>query len=186
MYPAVAHRRQTIADLARKSFADHRVTCLASHGSVRVWRCRRANTMSYYFDVATWQGYVAVTGDIAGMLFCAGGEDALAWFRACCIDDLDYFANKALRTQVAREYDPEVASDWLAMRAKEAEEESGADSAAAWRRHAGQHWHSREELLGRLLEDGLVRSCDLPLWENYTPALLWAYEALRWLAVRIE
>ena len=63
-----------------KDTATHAMTILRDDGLYRHLRFKRPDTSSYYFDIITWPGYLAITGDMGANLFCRT-EDMFEFFR---------------------------------------------------------------------------------------------------------
>ena len=60
--------------------AHHQMTVLHDDGLYRHLRFRNPANGSYWFDLTTWPGYLAITGDIDGFVF-ARTRDMFAFFR---------------------------------------------------------------------------------------------------------
>lgn len=73
------------ADEALRRFpadtAEHQLTIVKQDGIYRHLRCRKPGTGCYGFDVVTWPGYLAYTGDIGEFLF-SRLPDMFEFFRA--------------------------------------------------------------------------------------------------------
>ncbi len=63
-----------------KDTADHAMTIFHDDGIYRHLRFRDPKTTSYYFDLVTWPGHLAITGDMGSNLFCRT-EDMFKFFR---------------------------------------------------------------------------------------------------------
>ena len=60
--------------------AEHRVEILHDDGVYRLLRCRKPKTMAYGFDIVTWPGHLAISGDMGSGLF-ARLPDMFEFFR---------------------------------------------------------------------------------------------------------
>lgn len=181
-------RVREIKAAAAESLANHQITYHAAAGPLRQWRCRRPASVHYLFDVTTWPGYLAVTGDVGNLVFAPGEADALAWARAGGLRHPDYLAGKALSTFEVEEYDPDVAEDWVRERLADAEALCLGHGALTALRDAlrwGTARYGPALLLEELVTAGALPASDPPRWQNYKYSLLWARECLRWLVARL-
>lgn len=64
-----------------KDTAEHLIEILRDDGVYRHLRFRKPGTYCYGFDIVTWPGHLAITGDMGESLF-ARTEDMLQFFRA--------------------------------------------------------------------------------------------------------
>lgn len=94
------------ADIEQTFFRDiamHKMTVLRDNGVNRHLRFRREGSSSYCFDIVTWHGHLAITGDMGADMFFRL-NDMLAFFRTdtervkhmgvrLCINP-DYWAEK--------------------------------------------------------------------------------------------
>lgn len=71
--------KETGENFAR-SVTEHRLTIIRDDGLYRHLRFKRPNTISYYFDIITWPGFLAYVGDMGDYLFCRI-EDMFTFFR---------------------------------------------------------------------------------------------------------
>lgn len=65
----------------RKDTATHEMEVLLDHGVYRHLRFRRPGTSAYGFDIVTWPGHLAISGDMGGSVF-ARLADMFEFFRA--------------------------------------------------------------------------------------------------------
>lgn len=63
-----------------KDTAEHRLEVLREDGLYRHLRCRKPGTYCYGFDIVTWPGHLAITGDMGASAFCRL-DDMLHFFR---------------------------------------------------------------------------------------------------------
>jgi len=63
-----------------KTVADHRITILLDTGLYRHIRCEQPGTRNHYFDLVTWPGSLAYTGDVGSFMF-SRSSDMFAFFR---------------------------------------------------------------------------------------------------------
>lgn len=176
---AVKRKIADVAELAHQAFAGHTLTTLADRGPFRQWRCGKPGCCNHAFRVTTWPGVLIVTGDL-GALVLERDADMVAWARGA-IHSVDYFASKAARELEVKEFDPDVAREWIDLRV--AEYGMGAELAADLRsalEDGGEHAFSTA-----LWESGHVDGEDWPECDNYTSAFLWCREALLWLLARL-
>lgn len=65
----------------KEDTANHKMTILRDDGLYRHLRFQRPGTWSYGFDIVTWPGFLAITGDMGDALF-ARMADMIEFFRA--------------------------------------------------------------------------------------------------------
>ena len=65
-----------------KDTATHAMTILRDDGLYRHLRFKRPNTSSYYFDIITWPGYLAITGDMGAKSLLVFRSAGGCWLRA--------------------------------------------------------------------------------------------------------
>lgn len=77
--------------------AEHTVAVLREDGLYRHLRCRRYDSYTYGFDVITWPGYLAYTGDMGCFVFTRL-PDMFGFFRGrrAALVDRGYLAEKAV------------------------------------------------------------------------------------------
>lgn len=63
-----------------KDTAEHVMTVVREDGLYRHLRCRKPGTYCYGFDIITWPGHLAITGDMGGSVF-SRLDDMLRFFR---------------------------------------------------------------------------------------------------------
>lgn len=73
--------REDVLIRFRSDTAAHTMTVLHDHGTYRHLRFRKPGTSCYGFDIVTWPGYLAISGDMGAALFTRL-EDMLEFFRA--------------------------------------------------------------------------------------------------------
>jgi len=74
-YDHICSRERFAADIAR-----HEMTILRDDGVYRHLRFKRPDSGAYYFDLVTWPGYLAITGDMGAGMF-ARTKDMFEFFR---------------------------------------------------------------------------------------------------------
>jgi hypothetical protein len=81
----------------QQDIAEHTVTVLREDGLYRHLRCRRDDSYTYGFDIVTWPGYLAYTGDMGTYVF-SRLPDMFGFFRARqqAVIDRGYLAEKAV------------------------------------------------------------------------------------------
>ncbi|XZG69278.1 hypothetical protein ACTSKR_11500 [Chitinibacteraceae bacterium HSL-7] len=57
------------AEQFQKDTAGHQMTVIRDDGVYRHLRFKKPNTINCYFDIVTWPGYLAITGDMGANLF---------------------------------------------------------------------------------------------------------------------
>lgn len=92
-------------------FRDHVIEVKHMDGLYRRWRCGKPQSSTYYFDVITWPGWIAVTGDV-GELMVSRVSDMLPWVRRS-IGSISYFAEKVPNAIETKEYSPDKAEKLL-------------------------------------------------------------------------
>jgi hypothetical protein len=71
------------------------LTVAHESGPYRHLRCRRPDTSLYHFDVVTWPGYLAISGDLNGGAYVfRAAADMLAFFAQGPGDNFGYWAEK--------------------------------------------------------------------------------------------
>lgn len=63
-----------------KDTANHQIQILRDDGVYRHILCKEKGTSAYHFNIVTWPGYLAITGDMGANLFCRL-DDMFAFFR---------------------------------------------------------------------------------------------------------
>lgn len=74
-------RRACSLERFRKDTAEHRMTVELDAGMYRHLRFRRPDTYCYGFDIVTWPGYLAISGDMGASVFTRL-PDMFEFFRA--------------------------------------------------------------------------------------------------------
>lgn len=197
-----ARMAQVAADMTR-NLRHHRMDCRLDRGVFRNYRCANPERQAYHFNVSTEPGRLIVTGD-CGDLILERSYDMLAWARGA-IENPYYFGSKKIPSMQVREFDPEVAREWLIAEQKqnqrEAEEwltnwrEANGDKLlpADWKQPEtidveGLTQLAREDEHGfymELYENGIVPDGDFPDFNNYTHEYLRCREAVKWLLARL-
>jgi len=169
-------------DLAKKAFAQHRLTQTLNQGLYRSWRCAKPGSGIYGFDVTTIPGSLFVVGDI-GSLIVSREADMIPWCRKA-IDDVHYFASKVSGSIQKRGYDSSVAAAWVDEQLKN---EEGYYSDASLLTLGGLRGEIHDEYAFKmgLNESGLVHGCDFPDFSNYTSEFLWCREAVLWMLAKL-
>lgn len=188
MKDPVRERINHIAALAKDAFKDHQIEQQFDNGLWRSWRCRRAKSWAYGFDVVTGPGWIMLRGDLGTM--CWERElDMVKWARGA-INDLSYFAEKVSAGQT-KEYDQECAKAWLAAEIEEAENNAGGDEQRLCElselldldNGEPENEHAWKE---QVHTSGVCDGGDWPDWNNYTNRFLWLREALKWFLANMK
>jgi hypothetical protein len=92
-------------DSFERNTREHELTVLRDDGLYRHLRCKAPDTISYYFDVVTWPGYLAIVGDCGDFVF-SRIRDMFNFFGAEHGINPDYWAQKlqAPRPERATEF----------------------------------------------------------------------------------
>lgn len=181
---ARARRIAQIDQLAADAFKHHVATRVHGVGLYRSWRCSRDGTGIYAFSVTTVPGRLIVSGDI-GFLAVERTEDMIPWCRGS-IESIAYFAEKVPPCIHTREFDGDVAIEWLQEQLADEDAEwlptqrTTLQTALAW----VESGECGEESLLRELHDADVID-ESPDFANWTRNFLWCRAALRWLLERI-
>lgn len=73
--------REPIEQRFAREIADHTMSVLHDDGLYRHLRFKRPDTLAYYFDIVTWPGYLAYTGDMGAYVF-SRTTDMLTFFES--------------------------------------------------------------------------------------------------------
>lgn len=168
-----------VAEQAKKAFAEHQIEVRLNQGLFRNWQCSRPKSSVYLFNISTEPGRLFVTGDI-GVLVVERVPDMID-FALRTIGDLHYFASKVPSEIKVKEFDPEVAVEWL----KEHAEDDSITQKDFANLKAVAEDQGYEEFCRALYDSGTVKDCDFPKCENFTYGYLWQREAIKWLLERI-
>lgn len=175
---------------------DHVVTLLHSHGLYRHWRCQnKSGTFNQRFDIVTWPGFLAYTGDMGEYLFCRTA-DMVAFMRGSCMS-YSYAAEKCVahdgRLQEWRE-------ELFLQALKDRQEECEDDSYTVVRRGGKvkekvsakiseiiqdyENYSLQSDAEKAMYESGL--SDELPSCKDYTVHFLWALHAIHWFIGKLD
>lgn len=83
--------------------ANHQLTVLHDSGLYRHLRCKAPRTNAYWFDITTWPGHLAITGDMGSFTF-ARERDMLPFFRSKYGINPHYWAQKEQSGARTKEY----------------------------------------------------------------------------------
>ena len=75
-----ASNRAEVHERFKKDTAEHQMTVLRDDGLYRHLRFRKPGTGIYGFDIVTWPGYLAISGDMGASMFTRL-EDMIQFFR---------------------------------------------------------------------------------------------------------
>lgn len=75
-----ATTEQRVAEMFRINTAEHQLTVLHDDGLYRHIRMAKPGTGLYHYDLVTWPGYLAISGDLDSYVF-ARIQDMFAFFR---------------------------------------------------------------------------------------------------------
>jgi hypothetical protein len=182
-------RQQTIDNIHRmavENFSTHIIERHDAHNDYQKWCCgRKDGSAFYWFGVIESGSLLVVYGDI-GFLAVQRQKNMIDWVRRS-IKDIHYFAEKVPASIKIRQYDGDVAEEWLreVERAAECRPECEVEE-----------WREKIANLRQVVDDevsfnqgvyeyGLVDGVDMPDLLNWTPEFLWCREALLWLLANI-
>lgn len=158
-----------------QDIAEHTVSVVRDDGEYRHLRCQRPGTWSYGFDIVTWPGYLAYTGDMGSFLF-SRVRDMFEFFRGERPNP-DYWSEKLQGPGPAHsavlEFDVEQFHAYV--------RENGLDVVDDW---GGPY--SREDASRLLVEQGHVDPYDLPNMERYSTQFMWCCHALPWAIAKYD
>lgn len=181
---------EQIRRLAEGAFADHHLKTVLSmatpDGHVRHWRCARLGDSAYAFNITTIPGRIIVTGDI-GCLVVERTTDMIAWCRGS-IDSIDYFAEKFPHEIPTKEYDPELAKQWVIDAVGVDAEYHGEATIAKIREEfpaCSYDFWNKHQFYTDLSDCRIFDGCDWPDFDNFRPSFLWCREAIKWLLNRL-
>ena len=86
-----------------RDVAGHVMAVLRDDGLYRHLHFRNPRGGEYWFDLVTWPGYLAVTGDMGDYLF-QRTDDMFAFFAGSVGVNLDYWAQKVVGTKGTRQF----------------------------------------------------------------------------------
>lgn len=176
---AIERRQKQAAEDMAKNLASHEVFP-SNHddaSSVRSWLCRNMKNSNYYFHVTTWPGWLVIAGDV-GFLALSREQDMIAWARKA-VDDPNYIASKSPTNVATKEFDEEIAKEWVANQMSEG---MSFDLAVELLQELDEGRHAFEQAL---YDSGHVDCSDFPNFLNFTHDFLRCLEALKWLLARI-
>ena len=164
-----------IERLAKDAFRDHQITIELNHGVYRHFLCGRLSTGIYAFNITTIPGRLIVTGDI-GTLIVERLNDMFEW-APNAVGSINYFAEKVPSELATKEYDQDMAFEFLAeLQVLEGTESKLALQAAELEDYVDDQ--ARFEIA--LYESGIIDGCDFPCLANWKPSFLWCREAVKW------
>ena len=106
---SVSNIRGEVAEWFARDVADHQMTVLHEDGTYRHLRFKRPDTGTYWFDLITWPGCLAINGDMQSFLF-ARLTDMFEFFRADSINPT-YWSEKLRASSGVRRYSEDVFRD---------------------------------------------------------------------------
>ena len=177
-----------------KDVADHELSIERDDGLYRHLIFKAPGTNYMRFDLVTWPGYLAYTGDMGAFVFTRT-RDMLEFFRREGRQiDYRYWGEKCVAADGdggVREYSEDRARADVLEWAEEliADRELSQEDAEDLRRKA-RYFHdyeTRHSLTSSLMETGL---CEEP-WEHsfgidFTYRFIWACEAMRWAIAKYD
>ncbi len=172
---------------AADAFKNHVIRQDLNQGLFRSWRCGAPDDSNHHFHVTTTPGRIFIAGDNGTMVW-ERTDDMIGWCRGS-IKSIEYFASKVPHEIKTREWDADVARDWLQAEICDERAHDEPDN-------------QRLYLLGNLLEElddeanehsfsvalyesGVADGCDWPDLTNYTSNFLWCREDLKWFLAHL-
>lgn len=170
------------------AFKNHVIRQDLNQWLFRSWRCGAPGDSNHHFHVTTTPGRIFVAGDNGTMVW-ERTDDMIGWVRRS-INSIDYFASKVPHEIKTREWDADVARDWLESEIVEAKTDPDADSdrVQELRRLLADELHdeaNEHSFSMALYESGVADGCDWPDLTNYTSNFLWCREDLKWFLAHL-
>lgn len=175
-------------DRFSRDTATHEMTVLRDDGVYRHLRFKKPSSSSYYFDLVTWPGFLAITGDMGENMF-SRLTDMFEFFR----DDLNpsYWAEKILpngRDSVkewASDRFNEIINDLLNSHLSdcdldEEEQEELRESVKDDLLDPEDEHQAIESIRNWDNENFYIELCDFPSDKNYTLHYIWRCRAISW------
>lgn len=195
MASARQRRIDEIHALSVRAFRDHVLMvpdAFKSEGvesPLRMWKCGKPDGSSEYaFWVIVAPFVIYIRGDLGTMAW-ERTERMIPWARGA-VDSIDYLCEKVPRELHTKEYDPELAKEYIADRIRELrrdargggeDAEEAKEQIAKWRDIAAMiDEHDYVELVRAMVDEQLIEGVDAPPLKNFTNAFLWLREALKW------
>lgn len=167
-------KRLTMAERFASDIGAHALTIIRDDGEYRHLRCQTPDSWIYGFDVVTWPGYLAYTGDMGDFMFTRV-RDMFTFFRGDRPNP-DYWNEKLVGPgpahQAAMEFDCDAYRRYVVTYKLDVDD--------AW----GEPW-SISEAHRRLVDAG-VDPTDLPSLERHSTRFLWACHAIPWAIARYD
>ncbi len=182
---------QLVLERIANDLKDHAITVKHDDGMYRHWRCQKPGSWNMGFDVVTWPGCMAFTGDMGEWLF-ERTEDMLAFMRTAC-NDYQYSAQKVV-AGTTREWSEhefrcelkkatEERSEFNVIR-RGIQELMSTKKAVARIIKEYEEYGSEHDAMKAMYESGLWD--EIPDCKEYTFRFLWALHAIRWFCERVS
>ena len=195
-YPKAA--RRFVADAS-----DHEMTVMHDDGLYRHLRFQKPGTGIYHFDLITWPGYLAITGDVAAFTFVRE-QDMFPWFASGGDINPGYWSEKITAQDKhggAQEFSPAKFRRHVADAVREHIAEAGLDreqARALWQAinadvlDESEYEQSARPALNDFThrnystehKDAVFDGGDLDAWDwdtrDFTWSFLWSCCAIRW------
>lgn len=173
---------------ALSAFKNHVIRQDLNQGLFRSWRCGAPDDSNHHFHVTTTPGRIFVAGDNGTMVW-ERTEDMIPWCRGS-INSIEYFASKVPHEIKTREWDADVARDWLQREIEDAKADADADSERirelTFLLNDELHDEANEHsFCVELYESGVNDGGDWPDLTNYTSNFLWCREDLKWFLAHL-
>lgn len=186
-------RVQSVADMAAKAFAEHRlypqwigVPFTGLDRKAAAWTCSRPGDCCYAFTLYTVPGRLIVCGDI-GTIVLERTTDMLAWSRSA-IDSISYFAEKVTREIETAEFDRDMLLAWVHETDQDVLNGEHSDKfALGWRGELRQEFLDAEDEdeAHRVYYESSLNDGELPDWTNWKHGFLWQREAIKWFLSKV-
>lgn len=170
-----------VQDRIAKDLANHEITVVHRNGIFGHWRCRKPGTICMGFEIVTWPGHLAFTGDMGDYVFCRT-HNMIAFMRqswkstsyaaekcvAACLDGITEWSEDDFREELRE----------ARKLGKEAREKT-AEIFDAYSINSDPH-----VALAEMWESGLWD--ELPNCQTYTMRFLWCLHAIGWFCDRVD
>ena len=175
-----------VGEQFREATKDHVMTVLREDGLYRHVRFAKPGTGFYHFDLITWPGYLAISGDMDGHIF-RRLEDMFQFFAGDRQINPVYWSEKLCTDRGRRgvkEYDEEIFHETVADHIKDYEDEFPG-LAAAVQEQVFDEDYGDEDYARQLLQDFKHEGFEFTdVWEwdftYYSHHFLWCCYAIQW------
>ena len=174
--------------------AEHEMTIMLNDGVYRHIRFKKPGTMMYYFDLTTWPGFLAITGDMGSYVF-SRLRDMFEFFgiRTGYGIDYRYWAEKCQasdRNSGMTDWDEEAYVEWIDRMVEDALDyhPNGVSSRGLGDfneqieilRDAKHYKEEAERAVMDFYESGWIDESPLEHFEQPSYHLAWCMHAIQW------